>query len=177
MPQIEVTFDIDANGIIHVSAKDLGTGKEQSMKIQAPTKLSKEEIEKMVKQAEQFAETDRKKKEGIEAKNVADALIYQTEKELQEFGSKLDDAVKADIAEKIADLKKAVEGGNTESIAAANEALNKARTKLGEAVYKQSGGAQGGAQGGPQGPQGEAGGKKPDDNVVDADFKVEDEKK
>ena len=182
VPQIEVTFDIDANGIIHVSAKDLGTGKEQSMKIQAPTKLSKEEIDRMVKQAEEFAEADKKKKEYIEAKNQADQLIYQSEKELQDFGAKIDDNLKSEISADILELKKTLESGDAEKIKAATDKLNKSRSKMGEAVYKQTGQqpGQGNPQGGPQGAPGagpEASGKKPDDNVVDADFKVEDEKK
>ncbi len=182
VPQIDVTFDIDANGIIHVSAKDLGTGKEQSMKIQAPTKLSKEEIDRMVKQAEEFAEADKKKKESIEAKNQADQLIYQSEKELQDFGPKIDDNLKSEISADILELKKTLESGDAEKIKAATDKLNKSRSKMGEAVYKQTGQqpGQGNPQGGPQGAPGagpEAGGKKPDDNVVDADFKVEDDKK
>ncbi len=182
LPQIEVTFDIDANGIIHVSAKDLGTGKEQSMKIQAPTKLSKEEIDRMVKQAEEFAEADKKKKESIEAKNQADQLIYQSEKELQDFGPKIDDSLKSEISADILELKKTLESGDAEKIKAATDKLNKSRSKMGEAVYKQTGQqpGQGNPQGGPQGAPGagpEASGKKPDDNVVDADFKVEDDKK
>ena len=182
LPQIEVTFDIDANGIIHVSAKDLGTGKEQSMKIQAPTKLSKEEIDRMVKQAEEFAEADKKKKESIEAKNQADQLIYQSEKELQDFGPKIDDSLKSEISADILELKKTLESGDAEKIKAATDKLNKSRSKMGEAVYKQTGQqpGQGNPQGGPQGAPGagpEASGKKPDDNVVDADFKVEDAKK
>ena len=182
VPQIDVTFDIDANGIIHVSAKDLGTGKEQSMKIQAPTKLSKEEIDRMVKQAEEFAEADKKKKESIEAKNQADQLIYQSEKELQDFGPKIDDNLKSEISADILELKKTLESGDAEKIKAATDKLNKSRSKMGEAVYKQTGQqpGQGNPQGGPQGAPGagpEASGKKPDDNVVDADFKVEDDKK
>ena len=181
VPQIDVTFDIDANGIIHVSAKDLGTGKEQSMKIQAPTKLSKEDIDRMVKQAEEFAEADKKKKESIEAKNQADQLIYQSEKELQDFGPKLDDNLKSEISADILELKKTLESGDAEKIKAATDKLNKSRSKMGEAVYKQTGQQPGqNQQGGPSGAPGagpEAGGKKPEDNVVDADFKVEDDKK
>jgi len=182
VPQIEVSFDIDANGIIHVSAKDLGTGKEQSMRIQASTKLSKEEIDKMVKTAEQFADADKAKKESIEIKNQSDSMIYQSEKELQEFGGKVDDATKKEISDRIADLKKALEGNDTAKMKEGLDALNKSRTKMGEAVYKQSGQQAGGAQGQPgaegaPGAGGAEGAKKPDDNVVDADFKVEDEKK
>jgi molecular chaperone DnaK len=180
MPQIEVAFDIDANGIIHVSAKDLGTGKEQSMKITAPTKLSKEDIEKMVKQAEQFAEDDKKKAEEIQVKNEADSLIYQTEKTLAEHAAKVDKGTKNAITEAIADLKKKVEAKDTDGIKAGVENLKKVSQKLGEAIYQQAQqqqqqSAQGAGQ--QQDPNAGAGPKKEGDNVVDADFKVEDEKK
>jgi molecular chaperone DnaK len=180
MPQIEVAFDIDANGIIHVSAKDLGTGKEQSMKITAPTKLSKEDIEKMVKQAEQFAEDDKKKAEEIQVKNEADSLIYQTEKTLAEHAAKVDEGTKNAITEAIADLKKKVEAKDTDGIKAGVENLKKVSQKLGEAIYQQAQqqqqqSAQGAGQ--QQDPNAGAGPKKEGDNVVDADFKVEDEKK
>ena len=180
MPQIEVTFDIDANGIIHVSAKDLGTGKEQSMKITAPTKLSKEDIEKMVKQAEQFATDDKKKAESIQVKNEADSLIYQTEKTLVEHAAKVDEATKTAITEAIADLKKKVEANDTDGIKSGLENLKKVSQKLGEAIYQQAQQQQqqGAPGAGPQDPNaGDAAKKKEGDNVVDADFKVEDEKK
>ena len=177
LPQIEVTFDIDASGIIHVSAKDIGTGKEQSMKITAPTKLSKEDIEKMVKQAEQFAADDKKKAEQIQIKNEADSKIYQAEKDLGEHGAKVDEATKTAITEAIADLKKKLEGGDTDSIKAAVEALDKSRQKMGEQIYKQAG-AQSQQQGAPGAEQAQQEPPKKDkDNVVDADFKVEDDKK
>ncbi|OGF51097.1 MAG: molecular chaperone DnaK [Candidatus Firestonebacteria bacterium RIFOXYA2_FULL_40_8] len=183
MPQIEVAFDIDANGIIHVSAKDLGTGKEQSMKITAPTKLSKEDIEKMVKQAEQFATDDKQKAEAIQVKNEADSLIYQTEKTLAEHAAKVDEATKTAITEAIADLKKKVEANDTDGIKSGLENLKKVSQKLGEAIYQQAQQQQ--QQGAPgagqqqQDPNAGAGAepKKNGDNVVDADFKVEDEKK
>ncbi|OGF44656.1 MAG: molecular chaperone DnaK [Candidatus Firestonebacteria bacterium RIFOXYC2_FULL_39_67] len=183
MPQIEVAFDIDANGIIHVSAKDLGTGKEQSMKITAPTKLSKEEIEKMVKQAEQFATDDKKKAEEIQVKNEADSLIYQTEKTFAEHAAKVDEATKTAITDAIAELKKKVEANDTEGIKAGLENLKKVSQKLGEAIYQQAQQQQqqGAPGAGPQDPNAgagaDAGKKKEGDNVVDADFKVEDEKK
>ncbi|MFH1073920.1 MAG: molecular chaperone DnaK [Candidatus Firestonebacteria bacterium] len=179
MPQIEVTFDIDANGIIHVSAKDLGTGKEQSMKITAPTKLSKEDIEKMVKQAEQFATDDKKKAEAIQVKNEADSLIYQTEKTLAEHAAKVDEGTKTAITEAIADLKKKMEANDTEGIKAGVENVKRVSQKLGEAIYQQAQQQQqqGAPGAGPQDPNAGAGPKKEGENVVDADFKVEDEKK
>ncbi|MEI6845598.1 MAG: molecular chaperone DnaK, partial [Candidatus Firestonebacteria bacterium] len=125
VPQIEVTFDIDTNGIIHVAAKDLGTGKEQSMKITAPTKLSKEDIERMVKQAEQFAADDKKKAEVIQVKNEADSLIYQTEKTLAEHAAKVDEGTKTAITGAISELKKKMEAGDTEGIKAGVENLKK----------------------------------------------------
>ncbi|MFH1824440.1 MAG: molecular chaperone DnaK [Candidatus Firestonebacteria bacterium] len=177
IPQIEVAFDIDANGILHVSAKDLGTGKEQSMKITAPTKLNKDEIDKMVKEAEKFADADKKKKEAIEAKNEADALIYQTEKTMQEHSSKLDDITKKTITDSMADLKKDIESNDVEKIKSGVENLKKASLKLGEIIYQQA--SKGQQQAGPQGPgsQEEEQKSKPDDNVVDAEYKVEDDKK
>jgi molecular chaperone DnaK len=187
MPQIEVTFDIDANGIIHVSAKDLGTGKEQSMKITAPTKLSKEDIEKMVKEAEKFSDADKKKKEVVEAKNEADSLIYQTEKAVQEHGSKLDDGTKKTIQDSIAELKTASAGDDLEKIKSGIENVKKSSMKLGEIIYQNAQKASGTPGAGPQGAeqsggtqdpaQGSSQGKGPDDNVVDAEYKVEDDKK
>lgn len=185
IPQIEVTFDIDANGIIHVSAKDLGTGREQSMKITAPTKLSKDDIDKMVKEAEKFASDDTKKKEKVEAVNQADTLVYSTEKALSEHGSKIDADTKKKIEDAIADTKKAIESQDTDRIKQTADNLQKVSLKLGEIVYAQSAkGAQGGqgAQGaegaGQQSSQGGNGDKKKEEEeVVDAEYKVEDEKK
>jgi molecular chaperone DnaK len=175
VPQIEVTFDIDANGILHVSAKDLGTGKEQSMRITAPMKLSKDEIDRMVKEAEKFAEVDKKKKELVEAKNEADALIYQTEKAMQEYASKLDDETKKKVTDAIADLKKDVESDDIERIKSGIENLKKASLKLGEIIYQQAG--KKGEQAGTQESHGSEQKNKTDDNVVDAEYKVEDDKK
>ncbi|MEK6645889.1 MAG: Hsp70 family protein, partial [Candidatus Firestonebacteria bacterium] len=183
-PQIEVTFDIDANGILHVSAKDLGTGKEQSMKITAPTKLSKEDIDKMVKQAEQFSEDDKKKKEKAEVVNQADTLIYSTEKALSEHGSKLDEATRKSITDAITDLKTAMKSDDADKIKTASESLSKVSMKLGEMVYAQSTKGQQGQQGQPQqepnsngNPQAGTEEPKKDENVVDAEYKVEDDKK
>jgi molecular chaperone DnaK len=180
-PQIEVTFDIDANGIVHVSAKDRGTGKEQSIKITAPDKLSKEEIEKMVKQAEQFAEADKKRKELAESKNHADQLIYSTEKNLKEFGDKIPGSDKDAIQQRIKELREALGSDDQPKITKATEELMRASEKLAEEMYKktQASGAQPGAASQGAGAESESaaqpsGGK--DDKVVDAEFKVEDDK-
>ena len=147
VPQIEVTFDIDANGIVHVSAKDLGTGKEQHIQITSSSGLSEEEINRMVKDAEANAEADKKQREAIDVKNEADSLVYQTEKSMKELGDKVKDADKQAIEDAVAALKKALEGGNTEDIKAKTEALKNASYKIAEEVYKQQGaaGAQPGA--------------------------------
>jgi len=138
VPQIEVTFDIDANGIVHVSAKDLGTGKEQSIRITAPKKLSKEEIDKMVKEAEKFANEDAKRKEQAEAINQADTLIYTTEKSLKEFGDKVPQAERAEIETKLADLKQAVKDKDTEHIKKSMDELARVSHKLAEEIYRQA---------------------------------------
>jgi len=171
VPQIEVTFDIDANGIVHVSAKDLGTGKEQSIKITASSGLSEEEIKKFVKEAEAHSEDDKKKKELIEARNQADALVYSVEKNVKEFGDKIDAAEKGRIEEAIGRVKKAIEGDDLEAIKKAQDELTTASHKLAEAMYAKTAtgqpgadGAHGSAQGGQQGSA------KKDDDVVDADF-------
>ncbi|MBR1722880.1 MAG: molecular chaperone DnaK, partial [Treponema sp.] len=144
VPQIEVTFDIDANGIVHVSAKDLGTGKEQHIQITSSSGLSEEEINRMVKDAEANAEADKKQREAIDVKNEADSLVYQTEKSMKELGDKVKGADKQAIDDALAALKKAIEGGNTEDIKAKTEALKNASYKIAEEVYKQQG-AQGAA--------------------------------
>ena len=171
VPQIEVTFDIDANGIVHVSAKDLGTGKEQSIKITASSGLSKEEVEKMVRDAEAHSAEDKKKRELIEARNQADGLIYQTEKSLREFGDKIDAGEKSKIEEGVAGLKKAMEQNDADAIKKASDELMQASHKLAEAVYAkaQTAGAEQG-----EAPEEEAKGEK----VVEAEFEeVKDEKK
>ncbi|MDQ5988175.1 MAG: Chaperone protein DnaK [Syntrophus sp. SKADARSKE-3] len=171
IPQIEVTFDIDANGIVHVAAKDLGTGKEQSIKITASSGLNDEEIQKLVREAELHADDDKRKKDIIEARNHADALAYSVEKNIKEFGDKVDAAEKEKIEAAIARVKKAIEGDDLAEINAAQEALTNASHKLAEAMYAKSAGpeAGAGAQGAAHGGQQAAGGKK-DDDVVDADF-------
>jgi molecular chaperone DnaK len=176
VPQIEVTFDIDANGIVHVSAKDLGTGKEQSIRITASSGLSKEEIDKMVREAEAHASEDKKRRELIEARNHADSTVYQTEKSLKEFGDKIDAADKQKIEEKLAELKKTMEGDDPEAMKKAGEELLQAAHKLAEAVYAQGQQAGAGAEHEGDAASGEKSAKA--DNVVDADFEeVKDEKK
>jgi molecular chaperone DnaK len=149
VPQIEVTFDIDANGIVHVSAKDLGTGKEQHIQITSSSGLSEDEINKMVKDAEANAASDKAKRESIDAKNEADSLIYATEKSVKELGDKVSDADKQKIEEASAALKKALQGDNVEEIKAKTEELKQASYKIAEEVYKQQA-AQGGATAGAQ---------------------------
>lgn len=185
VPQIEVTFDIDANGIVHVSAKDLGTGKEQKIRIESSSGLSESEIEKMVKDAEVHAEEDQKLKEGVETRNEADSLIYATEKSVKDYGEKIGDDEKSKINEAIADLKKSLEGDDLEDIKAKTEALKQASYKLAEEVYKAQGGdqAQPGAEGAEAGAAGEeqadgadhSSGSASKDNVEDVDYEVVDE--
>ena len=155
VPQIEVTFDIDANGIVHVSAKDLGTGKEQHIQITSSSGLSDEEIEKMVKDAEANAAADKAKREGVDARNEADSLIYATEKSLKDLGDKADGAEKQKIEAAIADLKQAMQGDNVEDIKAKTEALKQASYKIAEELYKQQAAA--GAAGAQPGADGAAG--------------------
>jgi len=168
VPQIEVTFDLDANGILHVSAKDLGTGKQQSIKITASSGLSEAEIKKMQQDAELHAEEDKKRKDLVEARNQADNLIYATEKSLKEVGDKVDADTKSKVETEIANVKKAMEGNDADAIKAAVEKLTAASHKLAEMMYSQATKDQS-AGGGPEGGAGEAGGGK-DDDVVDADF-------
>jgi molecular chaperone DnaK len=169
MPQIEVSFDLDANGIVHVAAKDLGTGKEQSIKITASSGLTEEEIQKLVREAELHADDDKRKKELIEARNQADAMAYGVEKNIKEFGDKVDAGEKAKIEAAIARVKKAIEGDDLNEIKAAQEELTNASHKLAEAMYAKSASQEGHAAG-EQGQGGQQAGKKKDDDVVDADF-------
>ncbi len=179
VPQIEVTFDIDANGILNVSAKDLATGKEQSIRIQASSGLTEEEIQRMIKDAELHAEEDRKRKELAEARNQADSLIYNTEKNIKELGDKIDEATKKEIEEKIEALKKAKDGEDVQAIKNAQDELMRVAHKVAEMAYKQAAGsaagAAGGADAGAQAAGGSTGsssssGGSDDDDVVDADF-------
>ena len=167
VPQIEVTFDIDANGIVKVSAKDLGTGKEQNITITASTNMSKEDIDKAVKEAEQFAADDKKKREEVDIRNGADQMVFQTEKMLKENGDKLPADVKSDAEAKLADLKTAVQSGNVDDIKAKQEALSQVFEKMYQAAAaaQQAAGAQPGADAGASNSQ------PNDDGVVDADFK------
>jgi molecular chaperone DnaK len=181
VPQVEVAFDIDANGIVNVSAKDKGTGKEQQIRIQASGGLSDNDIEKMVKDAEAHAEEDKKRKEQVEAKNHAEALIHSTEKSLAEHGSKVGEPERRAIEDALASLKEAVKGSDPEDIKTKTNALAQASMKLGEAMYAQAQKDQAGgpgAPGGPDAPGGTAAGAAPKDDVVDAEFtEVPDDKK
>ncbi|MDR2509202.1 MAG: molecular chaperone DnaK [Spirochaetaceae bacterium] len=179
-PQIEVAFDIDANGIVHVSAKDLGTGKEQKIRIESSSGLNENDIERMVKEAELHADEDKKAKESAEARNEAETLVYSVEKNLKDLSDKISGSEKANVEAAIAELRKALESGNIDAIKAKTEALKQASYKIAEEIYKQQGGANGGpGAGGPangagaaaQGPAngGEGGGEKP---AEDADFEV-----
>ncbi len=169
VPQIEVTFDIDANGIVHVSAKDMGTGKEQSITITASTNMSKEDIDKAVKEAEQFAAEDKKRREDIDARNGADQMVFQVEKALGEMGDKISAGEKSEIEAKLSELKEALKGEDMAAIKAKQEELQKAFYAVSEKMYKEAAAAAQGAQGAAPGP--DAGAGKPDDGVVDADFK------
>ena len=160
VPQIEVTFDIDANGIVSVSAKDKGTGKEQKIQIQASGGLSDEEIEKMVKDAEANKDEDKKKRESVDVRNQSDTLIHSTEKTLKEHGTKISDAEKKAIEDASTDLKEALKGTDNEDIKKKNETLVQASMKLGEAIYKSQ----------EKKPDSANDEEKKDDNVVDADF-------
>ena len=175
VPQIEVTFDIDANGIVNVSAKDLGTGKEQHITITSSTNMSKEDIDKAVKEAEMYAAEDAKRKEEIDTRNQGDQMVYQTEKTLQEMGDKLDPADKSEVESKLAALKTALTGTDTAAIKSATEELTQAFYKVSEKMYQAAGGAQGAGfdptQGGPN--PGANGGQ----DYYDADYTVVDDDK
>jgi molecular chaperone DnaK len=177
VPQIEVTFDIDANGIVNVHAKDKGTGKEQQIRIQASGGLSEADIDKMVKDAEAHAEEDKKRKAEVEAKNHAEALVHATEKALTEHGAKVGEAERSAIENALADLKEALKGTDAAAITAKSNTLAQASMKLGEALYKQQQDGEAGAGGAGDGtPGADASGKKED--VVDAEFtEVDDDKK
>ncbi|MEE1491570.1 MAG: Hsp70 family protein, partial [Massilioclostridium sp.] len=176
VPQIEVTFDIDANGIVHVSAKDLGTGKAQNITITSSTNMSSDEIDKAVKEAERFAEEDKKRKEEIEIRNNADQMVYQSEKTLKEMGDKISDGEKSEMQSKIDALKEALKGSNTDEIKTKQEELQKVLYDLSAKLYQQTQ-----PQGDPNaaGPDAAAGGAAAnDDGVVDVDYKeVDDDNK
>jgi molecular chaperone DnaK len=174
VPQIEVTFDIDANGIVNVSAKDKATGKEQQIRIQASGGLSEAEVERMVKEAAEHAEEDKKRKAAIEARNHADSLLYSTEKSLKEYGDKVAPGDKASIEQAMTELRGVLESEDADQIRAKTDALAQAAMKLGEAMYKAQ--AEGGAA--PGGEPGQPEGRSSSDGVVDAEFEeVDDDRK
>ena len=181
VPQIEVTFDIDANGIVNVSAKDKATGKEQSIQITASSGLSKEEIDKLVKDAEMHADEDKKKRELVEARNSADALIYSTEKSIKDLGNKVDSSTKSKVEEATAALRKAMEGEDTAEIKRLSQELTQASHKLAEAMYQQASQSEQQTDAGAETSKQTAGGGAgaADEDVVDADFEEvkDDEKK
>jgi len=169
VPQIEVTFDIDANGLVSVTAKDKGTGKEQQIKIQASGGLSDADIDQMVRDAEQFAEEDKKRREAAEAKNNAESLVHTTEKQLEEHGDKIDAGLKAEIEAAMGETKAAIEGGDPEAMKEKANALAQVAMKMGQAIYEQEQ-----AAGTSAAPSEEA---PADDDVVDAEFSEVDEDK
>ena len=178
VPQIEVTFDIDANGIVNVSAKDLGTGVEQHITITSSTNMSKEDVEKAVKEAEQFAAEDAKRKEEIDTRNQADQMVYQSEKALEEMKDKLDAGEVSELETEINKVKEALKGTDTEAIKTATESLTQAFYKVSEKMYQQAGGDQGaGPNPGPDMGGAAPGGAAPggNDDVVDADYAVVDD--
>jgi molecular chaperone DnaK len=183
VPQIEVTFDIDANGIVNVSAKDKATGKEQQIRIQASGGLSDADIERMVKEAEKHAAEDKKRRETVEAKNHAEAMLHSAEKQLKEFGEKISAGDKKAVEDAIADLRSALGSDDAARIKAKTDALAQASMKMGEAMYKAQAASAGGAGGGPgdggtgTGGGGESAGGAKDEKVVDADYEEIDEKK
>ena len=170
VPQIEVTFDIDANGILNVRAKDLGTGKEQKVTITASTTLNKDEVQRMVKDAEAHAEEDRKHKEEVEARNQADSLVYTAEKELRDNADKIDPSIRSEVESKIEPVKQAIKDNDVERMRSTSQELAASLQKIGEAVYRQAQGAGAGA-GSATGTDGPGSGKSNDGDVVDADFK------
>jgi molecular chaperone DnaK len=174
VPQIEVKFDIDVNGIVNVTAKDMGTGKEQSMTITASTNLTEQEIDRMVKEADRYASEDSKRKEEVEIRNQADSMIYQAEKTIKDFKDKADPAAVEKLQRATDELKEAVKGGVIETIKAKLEAITGPLYELTAAMYQKTGQEQQPGTGAPGG--GQAGGGDPKDNVVDADFEVKDDK-
>ena len=174
IPQIEVSFDIDANGIVHVSAKDLGTGNEQNITITASTNLSDAEINKAVEEAERFAAEDKKRKEDVEARNQADSLVYQTEKTVKELGDKIDEADKARINAEVENVKNALAGTDAEAIKAATEKLTEVSYDVFGKVYQQQG-AQPGADAGFNAGSANGSANTGNDGAVDADYEVVDD--
>ena len=179
VPQIEVTFDIDANGIVNVSAKDLGTGKEQHTTITSSTNMSKDDIDKAVREAEQFAAEDKKQREAADTRNQADQMVFQTEKALEEMGGKMDASDRSNIESALGKLKETLKGSDTEAIKNATEELQKAFYAVSEKLYQQQGGQAGPGpdMGGANFGGGQAGGSNGGDDVVDADYTVVDDDK
>jgi molecular chaperone DnaK len=172
VPQIEVTFDIDANGIVHVSAKDRGTGREQSMTITGGSALSKDEIDKMIRDAEQYAEEDRRRREEVEIRNQADSAVYTSEKFLAENADKIPGELKSEVEADVEALKKALEGDDTDAIKTAAAKLAESSQKMGSAMYANADAGQAGAAG-TAGAEGAAGGQG-DEDVVEAEIVDED---
>jgi molecular chaperone DnaK len=178
IPQIEVTFDIDANGIVHVVARDLGTGNEQNITITASTNLNDADIDRAVKEAEKYASDDKKRKEEIETRNEADSMVYQAEKTLKELGNKLGSEDRSKVEAEIGKVKEALKGTDTQAIKDAKEALTQAFYGISQKIYQQAGPQAGGPQGAGFNPGGAGpnpGGAGPQDNVYNADYKVVDE--
>ena len=179
VPQIEVTFDIDANGITHVSAKDLGTGKEQRIAITASSNLNKDEVDRMVREAQSHAEDDRKQREAVDVRNRADSLVYTTEKTLKEVGDKVSGTEKADTEKALDNLRSLLKTGSPDEIQKATETLQEASYKLAQVVYQQAGATGDGAQQSTNGSAGEPAGAgaatggsgAPEGDVIDAEFK------
>nr|MBA2739971.1 Hsp70 family protein [Nocardioidaceae bacterium] len=167
IPQIEVTFDIDANGIVHVSAKDRGTGKEQSMTITGGSALSKDDIDRMVRDAEQYADEDRKRREQVETRNQADSLVYSTEKFLADNSDKIDDALRTEVQNDVDALKKALEGDDLDEVGRAMTTLGESSQKMGAAMYAAAGESEAGA---PGADGGTASAEDGGDDVVDAEI-------
>ena len=170
-----MTFDIDANGIVNVTAKDMGTGKEQNITITSSTNMSKEDVEKAVREAEQFAAEDARRKEEVDTRNQADQMVYQTEKTLEEMGDKLDAGDKANIEGELNRVKEALKGTDTQAIKDATEALTRAFYAVSEKLYSQAGAQPGPDMGGAAGGATGAANNGGDDNVVDADYEVVDD--
>jgi molecular chaperone DnaK len=168
VPQIEVTFDIDANGIVHVHAKDLGTGKEQSMTITGGSALPKDDIDRMMREAEEYAEEDKKRRESAEVRNQADGLVYTTEKFLADNGDKVPDEVKTEVTEAVAEVKKALEADDVDEIGRTAEALATVSQKMGQAMYANAESAEAGA--GAPGATGDDDDSAGDEDVVDAEI-------
>lgn len=171
VPQIEVSFDIDVNGIVHVGAKDLGTGKEQKITVQASSGLSPEDIDKMVAEAEKFAEEDKKRREAIETRNNADQLIYSVDKAIKDLGDKITDEQKSKINAAKDELQKALEGDDIDAIKAKMDALSGALHEATQSIYQSAQTAQSSAE------TGQNAGQANDDNVVDAEYTVQDDDK